>query len=263
MDNNDAVPFVAMSLAVGVAVTVVFTLLSYPPTERLGISSYDVDSLLWFWFAPLLFGTVAGGLFLRYRLVTPLLLLAGGLFAYGLWPTEFSPVLVHFYIFSAGGVNLLLAVASGEYIIRRVAGYLSQPLLPATERALLIGLIAGSLYFLFYGFYVFDLTENLSPVAGATEPVLYHIISATYVYGGAILLGAVPIALLIRFGLVTPLVLPALDLLLFLSNPQAGDFGGPLGVFFWPFYLVLGIVFGGIEYGLRGTIDWSWFSRLH
>lgn len=177
MERNDAVSLVTVSLAVGVVATFGFTLLSHPPTERLGISSYGIDSVMWFWFPPLLFGTIAGGLFLRMRLVTPLVLLVVGLFAYGLWPTEFAPVLPHFYILSAGGTNLLLAAASGEYIARRATGYLSQPLLPTTERALLVGLIGGGLSVLVYGFSVFDLTENLSPIAGATEPVLYHVVS--------------------------------------------------------------------------------------
>lgn len=114
-------------------------------------------------------------------------------------------------------------------------------------RAGVVGAVAGIAYLLVVLFVLSDefSAGRVSDLAPETTGAL---VGAGYVLGGIWLVGAVSAFLFVRYGAVLPLGIAALDLLLFVGNPHAGDLPGPLSMLFWPVYVPLFVLFAGGEH---------------
>ena len=114
-------------------------------------------------------------------------------------------------------------------------------------QAAVVGAVVGGVYLLIV---LFILTDGFSSVefSDFAPETTSGLLAACYIFGGIWLMGAIPVVLFVQYGTILPLGIAALDLLLFMGNPHAGDLSGPLSMLVWPFYVILFVLFAGGEY---------------
>lgn len=127
-----------------------------------------------------------------------------------------------------------------------MTGIASVVLAPEPVRAVALGAVAGTAYLLVVCWIIgqkdssFDFSKLVPETAADLRGILYF-------YGGVWLAWAVPVALFVQFGTILPLGVALLELVLFVSVPDSGDFAGPLSMLAWPMYLVVFALLAGAE----------------
>lgn len=127
-----------------------------------------------------------------------------------------------------------------------MSGFFSTSLSAETARAVALGAAAGTVYLLVV-FRIIGQKDSSFGVSKLVPATTSELLGVCYFYGGVWLTWAVPVALFVRFGTILPLGVAVLEVVLFVSVPDAGDFAGPLSMLAWPIYLVVFGLLAGAE----------------
>jgi hypothetical protein len=199
-----------------------------------------------------LLGMVAGFLLLRYGLVAPSFALLTTLGVILLAPHQLETVSSYSYSLAAGGTSILLLLGGGEYTIRRLAGYLQYQFDPGVERAMALGVLAGLIYVALLAIALPEFSLDRQSIFGDSSMGLFKLVSLGYFIGGLGLTAAIPVALFVRFRVLSPLILFGLDQVFWLVlQSDTGEARGPIAIFLWPLLLIVFITVGFLEYLIR------------
>lgn len=214
---------------------------------------------LWAWGTTLaLVGATATVLYCRWGLVTPGVVAVAGVALiamearYDRWLSLASVAL---------GSPTLLFAGGGEYAVRRFARKLPATLSSRTERALLAGTVAGAGYLALVVGLLPPYASLGIPLRGVglgtffdpTESLTGRLGAMVYLATGPIVVVGVPTVLFVRDRLVAPLLVVAVEVGAFLTNPGAGDTIGPPSSLLWIYELPAALALAVVERALRSA----------
>ncbi|QLG61878.1 hypothetical protein [Halorarum salinum] len=273
---------VLISLLIGIVHAVALLVVALDLGYTVGPAEYSVVGIGWRYGGLVVMGSLPAWLALRYRLVTPLIaLVATTGYVLG---TELTPpgptfrdvaelerlpeptgivvvenglYIVRYMVNASVWTVGFLFVGLVEYAVRTVWERLPGPRAPSPElsipasrrRATVVAAVAGVLH---AGVMVwFARRLGVTGFGGLDWPL--------YAYGaaGMWLLAAVPVYLLVRHGLVSPAGLLTLFVLLDVRAEFTASVDDPHALYFgaWFVYLVVLLLVGGVECGLRRLDD--------